>query len=129
MAGGFSEQQKATPYIQLLIDAHHSAIQRALNLSSSTTPLTALAWCEQVVGGTNYAISVQSEAVERLVEVEVHIFLAFFHFDAADAERLRSTDSVRSQLTRVRAVVGGSTTGSRVVGDVDNSWVEHRGPT
>ena len=114
--GGFDEPHPATPYIQLLVTQHRSAVLNALNLSSSTASLTALAWCQQVVAGTNYAVSVDV-GQEREVVV-INIFVAYWwFFPKAEADRLKKLRRVRSSLSRV----GGT---QLMQGD----WAEHDEP-
>ena len=132
--GGFSRQQSSSPYIQRLITAHSTSIQRALNLTSSpATVLTALTWCSQVVHGTNYAIAVEvagggGEAegegegdvgVRRVVEVG--IFEGdHSSFSGEVARRLKETDTVRSEFNQVNGVF---------LGVEQRSWSEHDMPT
>jgi len=133
LLGGFDRHTTATPYVQLLVNAHHTAIERALRLTSpvnttaTATPLTALAWCAQGVAGINYAIAVAAGGLEERV-VQVEIFVAFpwyYAFSTAEREAMEAADSVRSQLTRMEE--GGSVV--ELTDEARGAWVEHEAPS
>ena len=97
--GGFDSPHPANPSVQLLVAPHRSGVLNALNLSSSTAPVTALSWCQLAVTGAWYAISVD---VGQEREVLVEIFVAYWwYFPEAEGDRLKELRRMRSMLSQV----------------------------